>query len=108
MTEFRLIRSSISSALDETIAQLDAIHRAERERKATTFEALRAIVAGLDVVTPGVDDEPAVTAGGGLGRPTPARHGPDPVSRVNAEPALIVDRELRGRLLSEATSTSRW
>lgn len=66
---------SISSALDETIAQLEALHKARREREAGTLELLRLAVARLDVVTPGVtDDEP------------PPRHERRPEGGAGASP----------------------
>jgi uncharacterized membrane protein YccC len=40
--------SSISSAIDETVAALDYLHRPAQERRARHLDDLRAVVAGLD------------------------------------------------------------
>jgi hypothetical protein len=68
---------SIYSAADETVAQLDQLHRASRERALMTRQSLDASVARLgESSAPFVDAGPAV-AGGPVtetsrGRPQPA------------------------------------
>ena len=58
---------SISSQLDETIAQLDRLHQPARERRARDFEALQAIVAVLgQPFDPSLEDE-TPELGRGLG-----------------------------------------
>ncbi len=50
---------NISADIDETIAQLDALHAAGRARRADFLGQLKAVVAGLDA--PGLPDEPEPT-----------------------------------------------
>jgi hypothetical protein len=40
--------TAISSAIDETIAQMDRLNEPERERRARDFEALQALVSNLE------------------------------------------------------------
>jgi hypothetical protein len=57
--------TAISSAIDETIAQMDRLNEPERERRARDFQALEAIVSNLAApFDPSlVDEEPELGRG---------------------------------------------
>lgn len=73
----------ITSDLDETVRQLEELHRPRREQIARDQEALRAIVAGLGVPW-GEDEEPI---------PGPSRRRPDEPRRP-AQPGAFDAPEL--------------
>ena len=105
----------ISESIEETIAQLDAVHAPIRERKAAAFAKLEAIVSNLDAIPPPLENDEAAFAPEPRRRrpaePQPAQPGLWPFD----EPEIQDGREahrftgaLGQKLIAEALKKSDW
>ena len=103
----------ISESIEETLAQLDALHQGTRERRVADFAALQAIVAGLD--GPIVDEEEPAAFEPRRRRPAePPPAAPDgswpfdepPIQ--DGRPGHQFTGALRQKLIAEALDKGNW